>query len=457
MTHINFGHLDRQDRYTKIISILNESNPSKSFPSLFQDQYQLKGFYRLINNKKIEHSTFISGYQAGLVAYSKAVSDDTPWFVIQDTMLTDFNTRSLDLGYTQTEQSNGFLLHHGLLLDSSFIPLGLLHQEVIFRERKDFGKSKNFRQKETSEKESNKWIEGVKTSVKFTEATGRKLIHIMDREADVSDVINLCNNTGQYFIIRARHDRSTLSHKELSSDLELEKFRLFHLMRTLPNSTIIKRNLRDEKGKIYEAECFLNYASISFRGITQNINCVLVRERASSEEAHPKEWLLLTNLTIENPEEAKMVAEYYSKRWTVEDFHKCYKTGCNIEKRQFDSRKTLTTVIGLLALTAIVLLRSRYLVKEKSNESFEKIITDKREQELARLLAKKHLKPVDYQLAKPDSVLWWLILLGRMGGHQGIKQKGLPGWQTLWKGYNYFRSLLEGYKVGITSTQDFYG
>lgn len=103
MTHINFGHLDRQDRYTKIISILNESNPSKSFPSLFQDQYQLKGFYRLINNKKIEHSTFISGYQAGLVAYSKAVSDDTPWFVIQDTMLTDFNTRSLDLGYTQTD------------------------------------------------------------------------------------------------------------------------------------------------------------------------------------------------------------------------------------------------------------------------------------------------------------------------------------------------------------------
>jgi hypothetical protein len=41
---------------------------------------------------------------------------------VQDMMLTDFNSRSIDLGYTQTENSNGFLLHHGLLLDENYIP-----------------------------------------------------------------------------------------------------------------------------------------------------------------------------------------------------------------------------------------------------------------------------------------------------------------------------------------------
>jgi hypothetical protein len=33
-----------------------------------------------------------------------------------------------------------------------------------------------------------------------------------------------------------------------------------------------------------------------------------------------------------------------------------------------------------------------------------------------------------------------------------MKQKGLPGWQTIWKGYAHFHSLLEGYKHGVNST-----
>jgi hypothetical protein len=44
-------------------------------------------------------------------------------------------------------------------------------------------------------------------------------------------------------------------------------------------------------------------------------------------------------------------------------------------------------------------------------------------------------------------VLWWVLLMGRMGGHQGYKSKGLPGWQTLWKGISYFNSSLEGYSL----------
>jgi len=75
----------------------------------------------------------------------------------------------------------------------------------------------------------------------------------------------------------------------------------------------------------------------------------------------------------------------------------------------------------------------------------ETIVSNPAEQEFAKKLAEKYLKPVDKQLCQPFTVLWWLILIGRLGGHQGIKQKGLPGWQTLWKGYSYFQSLAIGY------------
>ena len=91
---IRFNHSYRRFRYRQVISVLQSSNPSLSFPHLFKDQHQLKGFYRLINNKNITHATFISGYQAGLIEYSKEQTNQAPWILIQDTMLTDFSSRN---------------------------------------------------------------------------------------------------------------------------------------------------------------------------------------------------------------------------------------------------------------------------------------------------------------------------------------------------------------------------
>lgn len=448
---IQFGHLDRTHRYNQVLSVLHTSNASLSFPELFKNQHQLKAFYRLMNNKSVNHAAFISGYQAGLIAYSKEQSACDPWILIQDTMLTDYNSRKLDLGYTQTERSNGFLLHHGLLLDEQFIPLGLLHQEVIHRERDDFGKASKWRSKLIAEKESNKWLGGVKTGISFSKETGRDLIHIMDREADIVDVINTCMESNQYFIIRARHDRSTLTLSEKDKATNPELYRLFHLMPSLANPSTITRILRNEQGKEYEAKCDINYQSFKLRGIDKQTSCIWVREQTSPPKKKPAEWFLLTNRLIKDEKDAEKIAELYSKRWTVEDFHKCYKTGCSIEKRQFDTRKALTSSIGLLAITAIVLLRSRYYAKHQHTIPFQTIVTDKAEQELAKKLAGKYLMPTDKLLCEPYTALWWLLLLGRMGGHQGIKNKGLPGWQTLWKGYAFFQSLMIGYKYANKS------
>ena len=455
---IQFGHLDRSRRYKQVISVLHSSNASLSFPELFKNQHQLKAFYRLMNNQSVNHSIFISGYQSGLIAYSKEQSNADPWILVQDTMLTDYNSRNLDLGYTQNERSNGFLLHHGLLLDERFTPLGLLHQEVIHRERDEFGKASKWRRKSITEKESNKWLEGVKTGISFSKETGRDLIHIMDREADIVGVINKCIESNQYFIIRARHDRSTLTVSEKDKVAAPELHRLFQLMPSLANPFIIVRTLRNEKGKEYEAKCDMNYQSFKFRGIDREISCVWIREQSSvpvEEEGNEEdlaEWFLLTNRVINNEKDAELIAEYYSKRWTVEDFHKCYKTGCSIEKRQFNTREALTASIGLLAITAIILLRSRYYAKHQHNISFETIVTDKAEQELARRIADKYLMPTDKLLCEQYTALWWLLLLGRMGGHQGLKNKGLPGWQTLWKGYSFFQSLVIGFKYANNSS-----
>jgi Transposase DNA-binding/Transposase DDE domain len=445
---LSFADDRLRQRYELCLSGIQQGDCSQSFPNLIKDTYALKGFYRFINNTRVSQSTFIEGYKRGLVSYSKKAMDQSEkWFLIHDTMYVEYNNRELDLGYTQDKDSNGLLLHHGLLLDNQHVPLGLLHQEVIQRNREEFGKREMCTKKVIEDKESYKWIAGIKAGKAFSEDTGRKLIHLLDREADIGQVINLFlkDQPASGFIIRARHNRSTLTHSQRDKEEDVSLFRLFKQITESSNRRKIKRVLRNKEGKAYEAECWLRYAEYKFRAIEKEITCVHLEEIALTEESKMTGWYLLTNLPVKNFEQAEQIVEGYTKRWTIEDFHKCYKTGCSIEKRQFDSKDPLCTVIGFLGLLAIQLLRSRYYARLNPEAAFEIVVTQKEAQELAKKLARKYLKPIDLTIAQEGTMLWWVLLLGRMGGHQGYKSKGLPGWQTLWKGFTHFNTLLEGY------------
>jgi hypothetical protein len=448
---LSFADDRLRQRYESCLTRIQPKDWSQSFPNLIKDSYALKGFYRFINNTRVTQSTFIEGYKSGLASHSKQLADQGgAWYMIHDTMYVEFNDRELDLGYTQGEDTNGFLLHHGLLLDSGHVPLGLMHQEVIHRDREGFGKRGDCKKKTIEDKESSKWLDGIKAGKDFSEQTGRRLIHILDREADIGEVINLFLDDRPVesdFIIRARHDRSTLTQSQSERKKNASLFRLFKQIRKSSNRKKIKRILRDKDGKPYEAVCWLRYDTYQFRGIKKPITCVHLEEVSPKKKSKITEWYLLTNLPVKSFEDAEQVVETYTKRWAIEDFHKCYKTGCSIEKRQFDSRGPLCTVIGFLGLLAIQLLRGRYYARVSPEAPFEIVVPQKEAQELAKISAKEYLKPIDLTIAKEGTVLWWVLLLGRMGGHQGYKSKGLPGWQTLWKGQNYFNTLLEGYVI----------
>ena len=72
---ISFKHKDRRSRYLALLDTLLSSNLHSSFPVIFKSQYDLKAFYRLINNKAINMETFIEGYQKGLQRYSESIDD----------------------------------------------------------------------------------------------------------------------------------------------------------------------------------------------------------------------------------------------------------------------------------------------------------------------------------------------------------------------------------------------
>ena len=147
------------------------------------------------------------------------------------------------------------------------------------------------------------------------------------------------------------------------------------------------------------------------------------------------EWLLLTSLPVESQQEALFILDIYQQRWLIEEYHKCLKTGCLLEQRQVNEADNLFNMIALLQITALKLLQLKDLTFEPTPEQTAALA----------VLAPRYLTKVE-QIELPEgSALWLLLLMARLGGHQGLKQKGMPGWQTLWKGWQFFQVFLQGF------------
>jgi len=69
------------------------------------------------------------------------------------------------------------------------------------------------------------------------------------------------------------------------------------------------------------------------------------------------------------------------------------------------------------------------------------------EQVVAHGLSGRYLTKTDKTHFEAGSMLWFVSLLARLGGHRGIRQAGLPGWQTIWRGYQQFWLLVDGYRM----------
>ena len=113
-----------------------------------------------------------------------------------------------------------------------------------------------------------------------------------------------------------------------------------------------------------------------------------------------------------------------------------------MERRQFKSPEAVINCLSILSNTAMHLLRMRHIATLKEQPVEE--LLDTKTCQVAEKLAEKYLKPVDLKECKPKTALWLTLLIGRMGGHQGIRQRGLPGWKNLWRGWNDFQKIMDG-------------
>jgi len=56
---------------------------------------------------------------------------------------------------------------------------------------------------------------------------------------------------------------------------------------------------------------------------------------------------------------------WYSRRWLIEEYHKCLKTGCRMEERQLTTAEGRTALLGFLAIVAVRLLQLRTRARQQ--------------------------------------------------------------------------------------------
>ena len=63
-----------------------------------------------------------------------------------------------------------------------------------------------------------------------------------------------------------------------------------------------------------------------------SVTALLATEVDPPADDDPVEWLWLTNLPVDTPEQAREKIAWYLCRWAIEVFFKILKSGCKIEQ-----------------------------------------------------------------------------------------------------------------------------
>jgi hypothetical protein len=70
------------------------------------------------------------------------------------------------------------------------------------------------------------------------------------------------------------------------------------------------------------------------------VTAILATEPHPPAGEEPVEWLLLTNLPVDTPEQAVEKLQWYLCRWQLEIFFRILKSGCRIEELQLEGIET---------------------------------------------------------------------------------------------------------------------
>jgi hypothetical protein len=447
----NFGHCDLGDkRRTKRLVLAADqilAHPDKSLPHKFASPKDYRALLRLANTPRVTHQAILQAHAQ--VALDRLRQDDAPEVVALPEDSTDFDFsghNTLALAQIGDGNGQGFICHNTLAVDPrSREILGLVDQILHLRRDVPEGEGTAARRAHP-QRESRLWVRAAANVGPAPQ--GKRWVRVCDRAADSFEYLEFMLSRGLSFVFRSCQNRA------LEIEADDDGPRLLHdRLRSLPAQSGWRIELSAQKATKTQEARVARSAEVRAAAAKLKVKAPRVHAGEHGDESvevwairvwepdppvdqEAVEWLLLSDQEVTDGASLRRVVGYYECRAVAEEYNKCQKTGVGIELLQLQSRAGLEPLIALLSVVAVPLVNLRVAARQEET-------AERPARELVDPLWVKVLSTWRYQEERDLTVREFTLALGRLGGHLNRKCDGLPGWLTLWRGWERFRTMLD--------------
>lgn len=440
---VHFSDKRLEKRFIKLLDCFAKS-PDKSIPGTCKTWKETIAAYRFFNHEEVTEKEILSPhYDATL----ERIRKEKVVLIPQDTTEIDFSGRnSLEgMGYLENEYSQGFYLHASLAITPEKLCLGLTDIQIWRRE--ELGIRDQRKDKPFDKKESYRWLKGYEAANRIALSTSEAtVVSISDREGDIYEVLEKTPSklNKAYWIIR-----SSLNRKTLEDNLKLREavkisFPIGEIEFELPPGRIYnrdksKRAHRKTRSVRQEVRaCTIELCPPKRKGAkldSVSINVVHCVEIDPPNNEDKIEWFLLTSLPICDAEAAINIVNWYLCRWQIEIFFKILKSGCTVEKLQFESFKATSNCIALYMIVAWRVLYLTTLGRVCPEIGCDCVFEPDEWQSVYAIVIKKPPPK------KPPKLNEIILMIAKLGGFLSRKSDGDPGPKVMWIGIQRMRDF----------------
>jgi len=364
---------------------------------------------------------------------------------IQDTTALDFSSHKglAGLGPTSTGNgANGVLMHSVLLVDEQKVPLGVLGLRLWCRDIDQYGQRSQRKLRSTMEKESSKWLWGLRQVNDHLCSLDKEIVVVGDRESDLYDLFAAPRSKNVHLLVRMCQDRL------VETDADTEQT---HLLSAIGKGDMLGTYDLDVESQNRTARMEVRSCRVWLRPpkarkpVDPNLPCIWIVEVTEvdpPENVERLHWILLSTLEASNLELARYVIGCYSSRWAIEEFHKTLKSGCRVERLQFETLPRLFPAIAMMCVVAQQVMFLTKYARIAGDAPASKVSTE--EERDTALMWVLEYKYATYDLV---SVRDYVRAIGFIGGFHGRKCDGEPGVKSVWQGIRDLNRLVAGRRM----------
>ena len=428
------------------------AKPLDSIPKASRNWSEAKAIYRFVENGRV---TVDDLQEPVAQCAARRCADYDVVVVPQDTTGVAFPKANVTEGLgpivPEPRTTVGMYVHSTLAVREDGLALGLFDVNCWCRQPPDKqADAKEKRKRPIEEKESWKWLRGVRAAreairSQVPEGDRPRLIHVMDREGDVYEVLAEIVEAREGAVIRCNQNRR-VERMDGQIDSAHQAVRASPVLITRTIDVPRKHGQPKRQATVEIRACPVRVQPPHDRpkGCPPlELTLVEVWEPKPPEGVEPLHWRLWTTEPAETVEEVDRVVDIYRLRWRVEDYHLVLKSGCRVEELQFETVERLQKMILIYAPIAVRILQLRDWARREPDAPCTLVLSDLEWRTLCTHMDRK-LPPAS---RAPPSLRQAVLWIGRLGGHLNRKRDGMPGVRTLWQGWRDLLLMTEIYRV----------